>query len=182
MGITDYARHRGVRLQAVQYALKAGRIHRDTEGKIDSDRADQEWQRNTLHSNARYGPKPPRNGHAGAASHAARVKSSQEAEAFAEPERMGQSLDYSKARAARELYEARIKKLDFEERSGSLLPRRAVELAAFNRFRVLRDACFNVPNRLSAQLAAEPEASAIHDLLEAEIRQIFEEFADGKLV
>lgn len=57
MTITEYARHRGVYLQAVQYAVKAGRIKRDVDGKINSDQADADWQRNTMHTNARTAPR-----------------------------------------------------------------------------------------------------------------------------
>ena len=173
MTITEYARHRGCQLQAVQYAVKAGRIHRDAEGRIDSDQADADWERNTMHSNARYGPKPP------ASSHSAKAKAAEAAADLGSGERLASGPDYSKARAAKEIYEARLKKLDFEERLGSLVPRSEVELAAFNRFRVLRDACFNIPNRIASQIAAENDAAIVFQILEDEIRLVFENFAEA---
>ncbi len=42
-----YARHRGVTEGAVRYAIKAGRISVEVDGKIDPKKADAEWEQNT---------------------------------------------------------------------------------------------------------------------------------------
>ena len=42
-----YARHRGMRLSAVQKAIRSGRISTLPDGQIDSDMADEEWGQNT---------------------------------------------------------------------------------------------------------------------------------------
>ena len=178
MTITEYTRHRGCQLQAVQYAVKAGRIQRDADGKIDSDQADADWERNTSHSHARYGPKPPRKQEGPTQSHSAKVKAADAAADLGSGERLATGPDYSKARAAKEIYEARLKKLDYEERLGNLVPRSEVELAAFNRFRILRDACFNIPNRIAAQIAAESDPATVFQILEDEVRLVFDNFAD----
>jgi hypothetical protein len=191
MGITEYARHRGCNLAAVQYAVKQGRITRQDDGLIDSDQADQEWEKNTMHSNARYGPKrkrqpegdpPPATGHVlrgrrAAATHAAR-HAEQDATELGSAERMGTAPDFNKARAAKEIYEARIKKLDYEERLGNLVSRKSVEVEAFTAFRILRDACFNVPDRVASQIAAETDQTVVYDLLMSELRRAFEDFAN----
>lgn len=174
MGVTEYARHRGVAMRAVSFAIERGRIKKNADGMIDSDQADRDWERNTNHAQARYGPKPPR-------AHAARHKAKESAAAAADPERMASSASFANARAAKEVYEARLKKLEFDERQGSLISRKAVEVAAHNRGRILRDALMNIPNRLAAQLAAEKDPAGCHDLLEAELRMVFEEFSGGKL-
>lgn len=179
MTITEYARHRGCQLQAVQYAVKAGRIQRAADGKIDSGQADADWERNTLHSNARYGPKPPKEQGGPAPSHSAKIKAASAAADLSSGERLATGPDYSKARAAKEIYEAKLKKLDYEERLGNLVPRSEVEIAAFNRYRVLRDACFNIPNRIASQIAAESDPAAVFQILEDEIRLVFENFADS---
>jgi hypothetical protein len=83
----------------------------------------------------------------------------------------------AQARAAKEVFEARLKKIELEERQGNLLPRSSVQIEAFNRARVLRDAILNVPDRVAAQLAAESEASVVHDLLEAELVLVLEEYS-----
>lgn len=190
MGITEYARHRGVALQAVQYAVKRGRITRRPDGLLDSDQADAEWERNTEHANARYGPKkkpdaagpPAATGHvqAGrhrAATHAAR-HAEQDAAELGSAERLATGPDFNRARAAKEIYEARIKKLDYEERLGNLVSRKSVEVEAFTAFRVLRDACFNIPDRVSAQIAAETDQTVVYEILMTELRRSFEDFAN----
>lgn len=196
MGITEYAKHRGCSLTAVQYAVKRGRIHRRPDGLIDTDRADREWDQNTNHAMARAdqkgvpkksrdgeGPTPPAaTGHvqAGrhrAATHAAR-HAEQDAADLGDGERKGNALDFNKARAAKEIYEARIKKLDYEERLGNLVSRKSVEVEAFTSFRILRDACFNIPDRVSAQVAAETDGTVVYEILMKELRQAFEEFAN----
>jgi hypothetical protein len=176
MTITEYARHRGCRLRAVQYAIESGRITRQDDGMVDSDRADREWDRNTNHAKARYGTRKAANSKGNAHHRAAEA-----AEAAETPEKQAGALNYANARAAREVYEAKLKKLEWEEKLGTLLNRKAVEVAAFNRFRVLRDAILNVPTRLAAQIAAETDPATVHDLLETELRMVLEEFSGSKL-
>ena len=53
MGQREYARHRGCTLHAVQTALKAGRITR-VGRKIDSEKADAQWEANTDAAMARH--------------------------------------------------------------------------------------------------------------------------------
>jgi hypothetical protein len=196
MGITEYARHRGVSLPAVQHAVKAGRITRNPDGLIDSDRADREWEQNTDHSKvpldqrkgipkkrAGQGPTPPAaTGHVQAGRHRAATHAvrhaEQDAAELGSTERLATGPDFSKARAAKEIYEARIKKLDYEERLGNLVSRKSVEVEAFTNFRILRDACFNIPDRVSAQIAAETDGSTVYEILMVELRRAFEEFAN----
>jgi hypothetical protein len=73
---------------------------------------------------------------------------------------------------------ARLAKIDFEERSGKLVSRDEVQVAAFNRFRTFRDGMLNIPDRLAAVLAAEHEAAKVHELLTREIRKALLEFSD----
>jgi hypothetical protein len=192
LGITEYARHRGVSLTAVQYAVKRGRITRRVDGLIDTEQADREWEQNTMHSNARVDqlgvPKKPRadppaaTGHVQAGRHRAATHAirhaEQDAAELGSGERLATGPDFNKARAAKEIYEARIKKLDYEERLGNLVSRKSVELEAFNAFRILRDACFNIPDRVSAQIAAETDATVVYETLMVELRRAFEEFAN----
>jgi hypothetical protein len=193
MGITEYARHRGVSLTAVQYAVKRGRITRRADGLIDTDQADREWQQNTNHAQARFdqrgvpkkkpeGEPPAASGHVqrgrhAAATHAAR-HAEQDAAELGSTERLGTGPDFNKARAAKEIYEARIKKLDYEERLGDLVSRKSVEVEAFTAFRVLRDACFNIPDRVAAQIAAESDGTVVYEILMTELRRAFEDFAN----
>jgi len=193
VGITEYARHRGVTLTAVQLAVKGGRITRRPDGLIDTDQADREWEQNTNHAQARYGPRKKKpEGEAGpstaatghiqagrhrAATHAIR-HAEQDAADLGSAERLATGPDFNRARAAKEIYEARIKKLDYEERLGNLVSRKSVEVEAFTAFRILRDACFNIPDRVSAQIAAETDGAVVYEMLMVELRRAFEEFAN----
>jgi hypothetical protein len=161
MGITEYARHRGVADIVVHTAVRSGRIKRNPNGLIDSDVADQQWEANTQ--------KPT-------GSARGRYKEPEDRAVEAVP-----GITYSDARALREVYVAQKHALSILERTGELVPRRDVEEEASNCFRMIRDACFNLPPRLSAQLAAETDEATVHDLLETELRRIFEDFAEGRL-
>lgn len=175
MSITDYARHRGCDLKAVQFAVERKRITRNDDGSIDSDLADQEWEENTEHARARYGPKPPRERTSHRETHGEGGGPARATAANLDDPRPG--VNFHNARAAREIYEARLKKLSFEQKQGNLLPRAEVEAATQNTFQVFREAMLNVPNRIAAQLAAESDPLKIHELLESEIRTALQEFA-----
>ena len=47
VSLREYARMRGVRLNAVQTAVNSGRIHKTPDGKIDVEEANKEWFMNT---------------------------------------------------------------------------------------------------------------------------------------
>ncbi len=180
MTITEYARHRGCDLKAVQYAVSQGRITRDQRGFIESEQADIDWQNNTNHARARYAPKKARS-QPSFSTHAHRdpVIDIEAGKRRAEPsdDFPGGSLTFAKARAVKEFYEARLKKLEFLEKQGNLVPKQTVEAGVFDQFRALRDAILNVPHRVAGQLAAETDPLKVHELLEGEIRLALETFA-----
>ena len=152
-----YARHRDVAISTVQEAIARGRISTLPDGQIDSDVADEEWARNTRQS------VPP-----------ARARRSQQEE---DVDAFGAS-QYNKARAVREHYQARLAKLEFEEKTGKLIPADEVKVTAFNLFRRYRDHMLNIPDRLAAMLAAETVEATVHALLTTEIRKALNDFAD----
>lgn len=163
VSLRGYAKHRGVALNAVQKAIQSGRIRTTAEGKIDVEVADRDWERNT-------GPRP------GPERLMITPTPSMRTEAM---QGLTGSLDYARARAVRENYLARLAKIEFEERSGKLVSRDEVEIAAFNKFRTFRDGMLNVADRVAAVLAAETDAVKVHAILTAEIRRALLEFADG---
>ena len=79
----------------------------------------------------------------------------------------------------RENYLARLAKIEFEERSGKLVSRDEVQIAAFNKFRTFRNALLNIPDRISASLAAENDNARVHQIITEEIRKVLQDFADG---
>ncbi len=159
LSLRAYAKHRGVSLAAVQKAIQSGRITPDADGRIDSERADAEWGAKTRPGQRRARPV---------------------AVAPQEPvEAPAAGIDYFRARAIRESYLARLAKIEFEEKTGKLVSRDEVQVAAFTRARTIRDNLLNIPDRLAATLAAEADADRVHQLLSAEIRQALEELSGG---
>lgn len=82
---------------------------------------------------------------------------------------------FAQARAVREAYQARLAKLEYEERSGKLIATEQVNRSAFKVARAVRDGLMNLPDRLAAELAAESDAAAIHSRLAREIRDVLRE-------
>jgi hypothetical protein len=169
VSLRAYAKHRGVTLKAVQKAIQSGRIRTTGDGKIDVEQADADWKRNTgpRQSSIASSSPPPRRSPA--------PPPELPRQDVAGP---GQ-LDYARARAVRENYLARLAKIEYEERSGKLVSRDEVQVAAFNKFRTFRDGMLNIPDRVSAMVAAEPDASKVHAALTTEIRKALLEFADA---
>jgi hypothetical protein len=158
MSLRQYAKHRGVALSAVQKAIKSQRIATLPDGRIDSDAADAGWKRNTR----TYVPAVTRR---------------------PEPEEdevspFGAS-QYTKARAVREHYQARLAKIEYEERTGKLVSKDEVQVAAFNKFRQFRDHMLNIPDRVAAMVAAESDAAKCYEILAVEIRRSLNEFSDS---
>jgi hypothetical protein len=148
-----YALHRGVSKRAVAKAIETGRITLLPIGKIDSRLADEQWDRNTR-------------------DHAPFAGQEEDGAAFG-------SSQYSKARAVREHYQARLAKLEFEEKTAKLIAADEVKIASFNLFRQFRDQMLNLPDRLAAMLAAESEAAKCYEILATEIRKALNDFADA---
>ena len=179
MSQAGYAKHRGQARSAVQKAIASGRISTLPDGRIDSDVADREWAENTK-------ARPPA---AARRQPTARRQPEEEQDAFG-------AVQYSKARAVREHYQARIAKIEYEERVGSLVSRDEVKVAQFNLDRQRRDAMLNIADRLCASIAAEMkdmlvaagvpaekanafDMSRVHGIMTGEIRKGLNDYADS---
>lgn len=149
VSLRQYAKHRGVSHTAVEKAVKQGRIQLTPDGKIDPEVADRDWSRNSSPVNA---PRRP----------------------FRTPtvgEGPASGPTYAQSRAVRELYLARLAKIEFEERAAKLVSRDEVTVAAFTKARTVRDNLLNIPDRLAAMLAAEVDPTQVHQILSDEIRK-----------
>ena len=162
MNVTAYARHRGVSHVAVLKAIKAGRIVKEADGTIDPAKADAAWKQNTNQAQQRK-PKDEENK---PAPHVAAEL----------PANSGPS--YAQSRAFKEAYNARLAKLEYEEKSGALVRTDSVKVAWFNVLRVLRDRALNLPDRMAPLLAAETDPKQVRELLDTELRQILNDVAD----
>jgi hypothetical protein len=95
----------------------------------------------------------------------------------------GKALPLGKAKALKETYLARLRKLEFEEKSGRLVDRDAVEKAIFTLAREDRDALVNWPARAVPLMAAELGVDQVRlaVIFEKYIREHLAERGDPKL-
>jgi hypothetical protein len=84
-----------------------------------------------------------------------------------------------KTRIKSEVERAKLLELKAKVEAGKYVDADEVKVAAFNRARVVRDGLLNIPDRVSAVLAAESDPQKVHTLLAAEIRQVLEELTGG---
>ena len=84
----------------------------------------------------------------------------------------------SPSRQIKEHYEAKIAKFEYERLLGQWVEVAAVERDAFRNGRQIRDGFLSFPDRLSALLAAEPDAQKVHALLTKEVRQLLSLLAE----
>ncbi len=171
MSIRAYARHRGVTHPAVLKALATGRIHKSTDGRIDSDVADREWAQNTNEAK-------PRNSVSGEPRRR-RVPD--------EPSRptlgvthggmTGIAGGYAASRAVRESFEARLRQLDYEVRKGKYVETEHVKTVVFNWQRRCRDLLLAIPDRVAASVAAGKDEATCRRILAEEIDRVCEELA-----
>ena len=151
--------------------MNSGRIS-TVDGKIDPTQADREWLENTDQSK-------PRNRITG------KPKQARRAGEPSEPMDLGGGGDgtatgYAKARAARELYQAQLAKLQLDRQRGTPIRADAVRVGAFNMARKARDQLIALPERVAAVLAATEDAAEIQRILEEEIERICQEIADAE--
>ncbi len=180
MSLRAYARHRGVSLRAVQKAIASGRISARVDGLVDAPTADANWARNTAPRPIPAAKVPVKRAVVKVAPEGAHHHADRPAvREPVEPPRLQSGLEYSKARAVKESYLARLAKIDFEERTEKLVSRDEMKVAAFNRYRTFRDGMLNIPDRLAAVLAAESDPRRTHELLATETRKALTEFSDG---
>lgn len=78
---------------------------------------------------------------------------------------------YAQSRAIREAYQARLAKLEFEERSGKLVDAAEVKSRAFRLARSARDALMTMPDRLAPILASSMDVQEVHRLLLEDIER-----------
>lgn len=174
MTLNKYARHRGISTTAVRKAIREGRITakkkkrgRGYEYMIDPDVVDRQWAENTDESK-------PLNSVSRDPQH--RTNPDNPKVPIGD-QQIGAS--YAKARAAREGYQARLVKLEYEEKSGKLVNADEVKVANFNAARIARDTLMNIPDRLAPVLAGKNDSNEIHKLLSEEIKRTLEELCNS---
>lgn len=197
MTLREYARRKDISHTAVQIAIKSGRLSKsivkDAKGRpriADEALADKEWAANTDQS-------APRNRISGdpkrrkdTASKPYEPKSAASAANPAAPAAdagggdggdTGGGPSYAKSRAVRELYQARLAKLEFDEKAGKLVPADAVRVAIFKTSRTARDMLMAIPDRVAPLVVGNTDAHDIHRILTDEVRRVCVEVSKMKL-
>lgn len=153
MNMSEYARHRGVKPEAVRYAIASGKLSKSLEfpkpGRpplIDPTIADSEWILEV------------------------RVAKTRVDYAAAE----GQAPTIADSRARKEAADAELAELKLEREKGRLVDAEEVKKTAFKVARTVRDQMLNIPDRVAAELAAETDAFKINKRLTDEIRKALE--------
>ncbi len=147
----DYARHRRVSRQYISRLAKAGVLVMRG-GKVD-----------LVASDAVLDDRPDK---------------VSEAATSGPVEASGQTTTYAQARLADMLFRARLRKLEFETKSGKLVTTDEVKAQWFRLARQLRDKLLAVPAKLAPQLAALTDVRQVRELLDGEIEAILKGLQD----
>jgi hypothetical protein len=131
LSMRAYARRRAVALAAVQKAIESGRISSQSDGSIDPEMADRQWEDNTrLGAPSILEPAQNANNRTGDV-----------------------APQYVEARTKREHYVALRAQLEYEKRAAELVKIHEVQAEVFKAFRELRDRMLNIPSRVAAIIA-----------------------------
>lgn len=163
---TQYAAHRGCQHSAVEYALRMGRIHAEPDGRIDPEKADREWDANTETLRSRILPR-----------HNGNTQGVQ-----SDGNRQQTTIGFLQVRTERERAMVQLKELELSIKRRDLVPRAEMERGlqrVGDQVLALRNACLDIPDRLSAELAAEKDSRRIREILTRELQAVFERFAAG---
>lgn len=163
-----FARHMGVALNAVQKALKAGRIELNANGKIEAETAEIAWRRNTDESRRSFADlsRPTRALAGDTVPPPADSEDDFPAAASTNDPHMSA---YRAARAEREMTRAQRERMELDRDLGNLLSLTDANRVVFTAFRTLRDSVMNVPVRIRDLVAAETNPQAVESMLEEEL-------------
>lgn len=146
----EFAREMGVSQEAVAKAIKGGRVvswqQKNKRVVIDSEKAKKEWEANTTNR-----------------------KTLQTVMAGSQGPTINQS------RTVLEAYRAKMAKVEYEAKIGTLVLAETVKKQAFACAREARDRLMNIPDRVAGLVAAESNERSCHEILMREIRAVCED-------
>jgi len=158
--IAEFAAEIGVTRQAVYKAGQEGRIV-VKDGRVNSAAARRMWQE----MNPAYEQKPLQ-----PAPEAGKV-SNEDMAATA-------SASFKNNRAIREKYEANLRRLEYEEKAGKLVPIDKVQREAFNAARTARDRLLSVSTKVVPLLVGKTDIREMTEILDSAIRDALSGLAD----
>jgi hypothetical protein len=90
---------------------------------------------------------------------------------------LSQNATFNRARTATQVFDAKLKELEFKKRTGQLIDVGEARRLAFTAFRTLRDAILNVPARVQAEFAVETDPLVIATRLQEELQVALSAFS-----
>ena len=201
LGLGVYARHKGVTLRAVQKAIEAGRLSHVLNDKgqrqlISIEQADKEWAENTNVSKQFVATREQRARGVITAAQVMNEAGSQEINSDIIPthsagpqtKRAAQNeaagadgIQFSRARAVREGFDAKLKKLEYETKSGLLVEKEKIKMAFFVIAKQISENMLNITPRIASNLAACESEFEVTQMLDSEIRKALEALSNGKI-
>ena len=152
MGMREYARSRNVELVAVQDAIRAERIPIvivSGKKKINKKAADKAWLENTNPA-------------------LARGRGTKDDDKVTGP-------SYHQSRATREAFQAKLAKIEYDEKVGSIIEKEKVKKDAFELARRVRDSILLIPSRIASAIAAETSPHKAENFLIKELTKALED-------
>ncbi len=203
-----YARHRaeqglpGTTHRAVQKAIEAGRIQVNEKGQIDSDQADRQWAANSSEGHrrnpaqeeaakakakatppakvaaaepkrrpapAKAPPPPP-----------ARPPAPPPREALPPSESGHEGMSLAEASALEKIWKARLAELDFEERSGKLVPANEVQAKWVELVTLSKTKLLALPSKIKARIPSltVADVAVIDELIRGALEELAETGAE----
>lgn len=154
---SELARRLGVSRQYIYKLVKDGKLQR-VDGKIDFVAASE-----TLKHLA--DPARPR-------------KTKGLPDALAAPSEASRAPTFAEAKTMKEVFNAKLARLKFEEESGKMIEKADIEDKARDIAVIVKESLLMLPNKLMEQLAVESDPREIHVMLDREIREILAEMAN----
>jgi len=189
ISLRAYAKSRRARgltggsLAAVQKAIAAERI-RLSNGKIDPQVADIQWERNTDPVGAQRGAS---GGSLDAgvqtsapASTAGADSTAASPESGVPPEVREEQRKRLASAARADDMRAELLNYELEQKRGNLVRAEDVKREAFEKARVARDALMAIPDRITPLVAAETDPAKVRAILVSELRKVCAELAAGE--
>ncbi len=155
ISVEDYARKKGITKIAMYEKIKAGKLEgcyvRDQRDRINLDEA--KCDEALSHPSVRE-----------------QMNQKTIKDAESPDNEQHQAKGYQKARTGNEMIKFELARLELEEKKGSLVSADKVKKEQFLFARSIRDQLLNIPDRISALLAAEFDERSCHKMLLDQIR------------
>ncbi|EED9388539.1 hypothetical protein AAA63_004305 [Salmonella enterica subsp. enterica] len=173
---SEFARRKGISPAMVTKLCNSGRIPVLKSGKLDFDKASEAYE-----STRQVGREV-------SASNGKKTRGSSSEQPELPPDDAGLAggstavaAQFNKAKTAEKVYQAKLKKLEFEEKQGSLIAKDAVADDAFVAANELRSRLFSIGPRAAPRCEGKP-AREIERIIEDEINFALQALQDSRFI